>query len=41
MLPPMVGIVVLVAGWVRVRDDIKAWWALQTEAMQPSKTSES
>ena len=32
-LPPMVGVFVLVAGWVRVRDEIKAWWSLQTEAM--------
>jgi hypothetical protein len=41
MLPPMVGVVILVAGWVRVREDIKAWWAVQAEAMQPAKSSEA
>jgi hypothetical protein len=25
----------LVAGWVRFRDDISAWWATQTESMRP------
>jgi hypothetical protein len=36
-VPPMVGLMVLVAGWVRVRDDIRAWWAKQTETMQASR----
>jgi hypothetical protein len=36
VLPPMVGAFVLVAGWVRVRDDIRQWWAAQSEAMRPA-----
>jgi hypothetical protein len=41
VLPPMVGIVILVAGWVRVRDDIKAWWATQAESMHAAAEGKS
>jgi hypothetical protein len=36
----VVGLFSLVVGWVRVRDDIAAWWRSQMEAANPPKRSE-
>ena len=37
----VVGLFSLVVGWVRVRDDIAAWWRSQMEAVNPPKRSEA
>jgi hypothetical protein len=35
-----IGLFSLVVGWVRVRDDVAAWWRNQMEAVNPAKRSE-